>query len=185
MLPPWEFNADLDTPKSYQGFCAYRDLGPMRSLEGAYQVYRHQDGIKTVPGFFREWSWKGQWVDRVHAFDLEHDRIRLEKMQGEARSDHESRIERIRAMVEGMAIIRLSTSLRTAEIVRDTIARLYDDSAVKVEEQTRHVLNHEQAEFLATLISIQAKDSGTIESSLKLADEALNIQGVMDKLNQD
>jgi hypothetical protein len=106
-------------------------------------------------------------------------------MQGEARSDHESRIERIRAMVEGMAIIRLSTSLRTAEIVRDTIARLYDDSAVKVEEQTRHVLNHEQAEFLATLISIQAKDSGTIESSLKLADEALNIQGVMDKLNQD
>jgi hypothetical protein len=181
----WEFNKDLDTPKSFQGFCAYRDLGPMRSLEDAYRVYRHQESIKTVPGFFREWSWKGQWVDRATAFDLENDRSRRDRLLGEARSGYESRIERIRAMVEGMAIIRLSTSLRTAEIVRDTIAGLYEDCALDTDEGTRHVMNSEQAELLATLISIQSKDSGTIETSLRLADEALNIQGLMDKSNQD
>jgi len=58
-MTPWEFNNDLDTAKSYQGFTCYRDLGPTRSLESAYQVYKHQDGLKTVPGFFGNGARKG------------------------------------------------------------------------------------------------------------------------------
>jgi hypothetical protein len=184
-MPPWEFNTAVDTAKSYQGFTCYRDLGPMRSLEDAYRLYRHQEGVKRVPGFFREWSWKGQWVDRATDYDLEQDRSRRERLQGEARSGYEERLEHIRAMAEQLAITRLATSLRTAEIVRDTIAGLYEDCALDTDEGTRHVMTSEQAELLATLISIQSKDSGTIETSLKLADEALNIQGLMDKSNQD
>jgi hypothetical protein len=181
----WEFNKDLDTPKSYQGFTCYRDLGPMRSLEAAYQVYKHQHSIKTVPGFFREWSWKGQWVDRATAYDLEQDRSRRERLQGEARSGYEARLEHLRSMAENLAITRLATSLRTAEIVRDTIAGLYEECALDTEEGTLHVMNSEQAKLLLVLVNIQAKDSGTIETSLKLADEALDIQGMLDKSIQD
>ena len=181
-MKPWEFNKDLDTSKSYQGFCCYRDLGPTRSLEGAYQVYKHQGGTKTVPGFFREWCQKGKWVDRVLKFDLESDRIRLEEIQGDARIEHERRLEQVRSIAETLAITRLSTSLRTAEIVRDTIARLYDDCAVMTDKQTRHVMTAAQVEFLAALVGIQSRDSGSIEASLNLAQEALGIQKLMEKL---
>ena len=181
-MHPWEFNNDLDTAKSFQGFTCYRDLGPTRSLEGAYQVYKHQKSIKTVPGFFREWCQKGEWVNRAHAFDLESDRIRLEGIQGEARIEHDRRLEQVRSIAETLAITRLSTSLRTAEIVRDTIARLYDDCAVMTDKQTRHVITAAQVEFLAALVGIQSRDSGSIEASLNLAQEALGIQELMEKL---
>ena len=183
-MTPWEFNNDLDTAKSYQGFTCYRDLGPTRSLESAYQVYKHQDGLKTVPGFFREWCQKGKWVDRVLKFDLESDRIRLEGIQGEARIEHERRLEQVRSIAETLAITRLSTSLRTAEIVRDTIARLYDDCAVMTDKQTRHVITAAQVEFLAALVGIQSRDSGSIEASLNLAQEALGVRELMEKLTQ-
>jgi len=163
---------------------AYRDLGPTRSLESAYQVYKHQDSIKPVPGFFREWSWKGEWVDRVLKFDLESDRIRLEGIQGEAHREHEQRLEKVRSIAETLAITRLSTSLRMAEIIRDTIARLYDESAVMTDGVTLHIITPEQAEFLAALVGIQSKDSGSIEASLKMVDEALGIQVLMEKMNK-
>ena len=181
-MHPWDFNKDIDTPKSYQGFTCYRDLGPTRSLEGACQVYKHQKGIKTVPGYFREWCQKAQWVNRAHAFDLESDRIRLEEIQGEARIEHDRRLEQVRSIAETLAITRLSTSLRTAEIIRDTIARLYDDCAVMTDKQTRHVITAAQVEFLAALVGIQSRDSGSIEASLNLAQEALGIQELQDRL---
>ena len=177
----WEFTTELDTAKSFQGFCCYRDLGPTRSLDTAYDLYKGRKG-KTIPGFFREWCQKGQWVNRANAFDLESDRIRVKRMQGDAHREHEQRLERVRSIAETLAITRLSTSLRTAEIVRDTIARLYEDCAVTTDKQTRHVITAAQAEFLATLVGIQSRDSGSIEASLNLAQEALGIQELQDRL---
>jgi len=183
-MSSWEFNNDLDTAKSYQGFTFYRDLGPTRSLDAAYSLYSgNQESIKRVHGKFREWCQKGEWVKRANAFDLESDRIRLEGIQGEAHRLHDDRLEQMRSIAETLAITRLSTSLRTAEIVRDTIARLYDDCAVMTDKQTRHVITAEQAEFLAALVGIQSKDSGSIEASLNLAQEALGVRELMKKMN--
>ena len=179
-MHPWEFNKDLDTAKSYQGFTCYRDLGPTRSLESAYQVYRHQKGIKTVPGFFREWCQKAQWVDRVLKFDLENDRIRLNGIQGEAQRQHERRLEEVRSVAEAIALARLQTSLRSALLVRDTISSLQDECKVG----NRFVMDEAQASRLLLLVSIQSKDAATIEATLKLADEALGIQLLQDKLTQ-
>ena len=177
-MHPWEFNKDLDTAKSYQGFTCYRDLGPTRSLESAYQVYKHQDGLKTVPGFFREWCQKGKWVDRVLKFDLESDRIRLEGIQGEAHREHERRLEEVRSVAEAIALARLQTSLRSALLVRDTISSLQDECKVG----NRFVMDEAQASRLLLLVSIQNKDAATIEASLNLAQEALGIQELMEKL---
>ena len=117
-------------------------------------------------------------------FDLESDRIRLEGIQGEAHIEHERRLEQVRSIAETLAITRLSTSLRTAEIVRDTIARLYDDCAVMTDKQTRHVITAAQVEFLAALVGIQSRDSGSIEASLNLAQEALGVRELMEKLTK-
>ena len=175
-MHPWEFNKDLDTSKSYQGFTCYRDLGPTRSLEAGYQLYKHLESIKTVPGFFREWCQKAQWVDRAHAFDLENDRIRVERMQGDAHREHEQRLERVRSTAENLSITQLETSLTVALLVRDAIDRL------KVRWESGEGEELQNANLLLVLASIKSKDSGTVEASLRLADEALGIQLLQDRL---
>ena len=178
-MHPWDFNKDIDTPKSYQGFTCYRDLGPTRSLEAAYQVYKPQNSPKTVPGFFKVWARTGQWVDRAHSFDLESDRIRLEGIQGEARREHEQRLEEVRSVAEAIALARLQTSLRSALLVRDTISSLQDECKVG----NRFVMDEVQASRLLLLVSIQNKDASTIEASLKLADESLAISALIEQLS--
>jgi hypothetical protein len=171
-----EFDKNLDTAKSYQGFTCYRDLGPTRTLEGAYQVYRHQKGIKTVPGFFRGWCQKGQWVNRAHAFDLESDRIRQSDLSSEARKTHEQRIEQIRSTAESLAITQLETSLTVALLVQDAVERL------KARWESGEGEDVQNANLLLILASIKSKDSATVENSLKLADEALGLGDLLDRL---
>ena len=175
-MTPWEFNNDLDTAKSYQGFTCYRDLGPTRTLEAGYQVHRHQKGIKTAPGFFRGWCQKGQWVNRANAFDLESDRIRQNGLSSEARKTHEQRIEQIRSTAESLAITQLKTSLTTALLVQDAIERL------KARWESGEGEELQNANLLLILASIKSKDSATVENSLKLADEALGIGDLLDRL---
>lgn len=178
-MHPWEFNKDLDTAKSFQAFTCYRDLGPMRSLEDAYQVYSERQGsIKRVSGRFSDWSSKGQWVKRALAFDLENDRIWLEGKRIHDREDHDRRIEEIRALTEGLSIARLASSLRAAVLVRDTIATLQE----RCTRDGKAILSREDADFLLTLVSIQSKDASTIETSLKLADESLAISALIEQL---
>ncbi|MBC7514915.1 MAG: hypothetical protein H7237_00530 [Alkalinema sp. FL-bin-369] len=180
VMQPWEFNEHLDTAKSFQGFACYRDLGPTRSLDAAFALYRQQNSNKTASGFFNNWSTSGHWVDRVLKFDLESDRIRLEGIQGEARIEHERRLEEVRSVAEAIALARLQTSLRSALLVRDTISSLQDECKV----DNRCVMDEAQASRLLLLVSIQSKDAATIEATLKLADEALGIQLLQDKLTQ-
>jgi len=179
MVNSWEFNKDLDTAKSFQGFTCYRDLGSTRSLDAAFALYRHQKGIKTVPGFFREWCQKGHWVERALAFDIENDRTRLDDLSIEGRIKHEQRLEEVRSVAEAIALARLQTSLRSALLVRDTISSLQDECKIG----PRFVMSEAQSARLLLLVSIQNKDASTIEASLKLADEALGIQLLQDKMS--
>ena len=178
-MHPWEFDNDLDTAKSFQGFAFYRDLGPTRSLDAAFALYRHQTSRKTASGYFNKWSTTGNWVDRALAFDLENDRIRLEGIQGEAHREHERRLEEVRSVAEAIALARLQTSLRSALLVRDTISSLQDECKVG----NRFVMDEAQASRLLLLVSIQNKDAATIEATLNLAQEALGIQELMEKMN--
>lgn len=171
----WEFTTELDTAKSFQGFCCYRDLGPTRSLDTAYDLYKGRKG-KTIPGFFREWCQKGQWVNRANAFDLESDRIRVKRMQGDAHREHEQRLERVRSIAESLSITQLGTSLKVALLVKDAIDRL------KVRWESGEGEELQNANLLLVLASIKSKDSGTVEASLRLADEALGIQLLQDRL---
>lgn len=177
-MQPWEYNKALDTAKSFQAFTCYRDLGPMRSLEAAYQVYGAKESIKTVPGFFREWCSKGEWVARCLDFDLENDRLRVERERSDRQSDHDRRIEEIRSITEGIAVARLAASFKVAVMVRDTIVALQ----ARVMIDGRAVLGQEDADFLLTLAAIQGKDAATIEASLKIAEEALGIRSLLEKL---
>jgi len=179
MANSWEFDKDLDTAKSFQGFSFYRDLGPTRSLDAAFTLYRQQNSSKTASGFFNNWSTSGHWVDRALAFDIENDRTRREDLSIDGRLKHEQRLEEVRSVAEAIALARLQTSLRSALLVRDTISSLQDECKVG----NRFVMNDAQSARLLLLVSIQNKDASTIEASLKLADEALGIQLLQDRMS--
>jgi hypothetical protein len=179
MQNAWEYNPDLDTPKSFQAFCVYRDLGPKRTIDDAYYVNKEiPKSAKRASGYFDKWSIKGKWVDRARAFDLEQERLRREDSSLESRKKHEDRLEEVRSITETLALTRLKSSLRSALLVRDTIEWLADEC----KQSGKSIMDEGQSQFLLTLISIQNKDAATIETSLKLADESLNIKGLIDRL---
>jgi len=179
MANSWEFDKNLDTPKSYQGFAFYRDLGPKRSLADACALYANHAVRRTASGHFAKWSTAGNWVDRSLAFDASIDRTRLDDLSIEGRIKHEQRLEEVRSVAEAIALARLQTSLRSALLVRDTISSLQDECKIG----NRFVMNDVQSSRLLLLVSIQNKDASTIEASLKLADEALGIQLLQDKMS--
>lgn len=70
----WE-RQEGETPRAYEAFCVYRDMGPDRSLRKTVQALNKN--LTTIA----EWSAKYEWVKRVAAWDAENDRIaRIEQL---------------------------------------------------------------------------------------------------------
>lgn len=90
-----------ESTKAYNAFCAYRDLGPERSLEKA----RHMLGKSRVKRCLEEWSSKYNWVERSVAYD---DYIEKKK-----RADREAEIQK---MVKKHA--RIATKLQKKALDR-------------------------------------------------------------------
>ena len=67
-IKPWE-RQDGETPKQFQAFVVYRDMGEERSLSA---VSRELNKSKALLG---RWSAANGWVDRCTAWDREQDRI--------------------------------------------------------------------------------------------------------------
>ena len=65
MSKPWMRTAG-ETPKAFEAFCIYRDLGPGRTIPDV------QDALSKSSGYIRqlwEWSRTYDWVERAAAFD--------------------------------------------------------------------------------------------------------------------
>ena len=65
---PWERQKG-ETPRAWEAFCVYRDLGADRSIN---KTARTLTKNRTT---IAEWSSKYDWVKRVAAWDAEQDRI--------------------------------------------------------------------------------------------------------------
>lgn len=63
---PWD-RRPHETPRAYEGFRRFRDLGPLRQLDQMLDTY----AIRTLRG----WSTKHDWRDRAAAWDDELHRI--------------------------------------------------------------------------------------------------------------
>jgi hypothetical protein len=79
---PWD-RLEHETPKAFQAFLTYRDLGPGRSVRAAYE---HRTG-KTLkgnpPAHYGRWSADFGWYRRAAAYDDETARLN-EQAQREA-----------------------------------------------------------------------------------------------------
>lgn len=175
-LEVWE-RQECDTDKSYRAFCIYRDLGPMRSLEAAERAYREwgDRGEKMGPStLFERWSSKGKWSDRVKAFDIFQERERRSNQTKESRQAYEKRLEAIRNTVESIALNRLQLSLIASKIA------LREGKRIEKIPEAR--FSEKDFAALTRAINLQRADTLTIESALKITDEALDIRGVLDSI---
>jgi hypothetical protein len=182
-MQPWEFDERLDSKKSYQAFCYYRDLGPNRSLDAAYRLYKPQSSGKRVAGFFQDWSGKAQWTDRCKAFDLENDRIHLEKHRQNNHAEHDQRIEDVRRTIEVIAMNNLTSSAMTSKLIRASIEQ--------IELRSRHTneqgkiyfeLSAKDASLLGILINCKNKDATTVVTAIDHADQSLGIRQLQERL---
>jgi hypothetical protein len=66
-MPHWERWPD-ESAKAYLAFCAYRDLGPTRSLINAYRLQKGYEKA-TISGTWNKWRKTYHWKNRAEAFD--------------------------------------------------------------------------------------------------------------------
>lgn len=97
---PWE-RQEGETPRAYEAFCVYRDLGPNRSITKTAQELNKN---RTTIG---EWSTKYEWVKRAAAWDSEQDRI-ARRMQ----------IEEIKKMRKKHAALANSMLIKAAKALQ-------------------------------------------------------------------
>src|SRR5271165_1640759 len=106
-LAPWEQHPG-ESARAFGAFCAYRNLGPRRSLRAAAAAFYGQAsaaGERQVD----KWSRKFRWVERVGAWDRHLDaeacraqeetrREMAERHVKEARALQAKALERLRAL---------------------------------------------------------------------------------------
>lgn len=67
---PWEQQSG-ETSRQWRAFVAYRDLGPVRSIDKAAAVLKpeHKRSKRVATGRLFEWSAANRWVERAAAWD--------------------------------------------------------------------------------------------------------------------
>lgn len=65
---PWD-RLDGETAKAWAAFCAYRDLGPKRSIVQAYRRATGNEGAAQAPGRWNGWSSQFGWIERATLYD--------------------------------------------------------------------------------------------------------------------
>lgn len=99
-----------ETPRAFEAFCVYRDLGAGRSIRKTGQELNKN--LTTIG----EWSSKYDWVKRVAAWDAEQDRIARKEMLAEmANTRKKQRRQAQRMQEKGMELLE-SISLGDAKL---------------------------------------------------------------------
>jgi hypothetical protein len=88
---------DREPARAFAAFSLYRDLGPSRSLTGAWEKHCYDTGAAQAkcPGHWQRWSVQWQWVERARQFDIE-----LDSLKREAYADRVRELEQDHAEFE-------------------------------------------------------------------------------------
>ena len=117
-----------ESAKAYEAFCAYRDLGPSRSIPKAGEI------VGKGKGTLEPWSSKYNWPERAAAWDAEQDRIARK-----AQLDEIIKMRKRHAEIAKRALEKVSEALDNIETDRmnnSDIARLMEVSS-KLERLSR------------------------------------------------
>src|SRR5450759_779493 len=103
---PWE-QQPRETARGFGAFCAYRDLGPRRSLRAAAEAYYHSSSAAVLRQCIT-WSSTFKWVERASAWDRHLDAV-ARRAQEEARREMAERHVKEARALQSKALERLRT----------------------------------------------------------------------------
>jgi hypothetical protein len=134
----WEKQAD-ETPKSYNAFCAYRDLGIHRTLQKAAQIhYGREDANKRQ---LETWSAKYDWVKRAAAYDEK------ERQQYEAALAKDYEQERLRERERRQTTVKKLQDM-LAKLMREQMnVEMSPSEFNALSNAAKTVLNESRAEY--------------------------------------
>ncbi len=128
---PWD-RQEGETPRAYEAFCKYRDMGTDRAIRA---VARELGKSATL---MARWSSNNNWVDRVAAWDAEQDRI----MRELARKEEAKAIRDMRKRHADLANAMLVKAAKALKAIPDDEVKAGDisrmvDVASKLERISR------------------------------------------------
>lgn len=104
-MNPWD-RLPNESPRAFEAFCTFRDLGPSRSVPEAFRKRKGRQS-RRADGTWNLWYRRHDWKARAEAYDAEIDRVRQAK-----------RRDQVEEMVE-----RHARDFRTAEELAATMLR--------------------------------------------------------------
>lgn len=149
----WECQEN-ETPKAYEAFCSYRNMGPDRSIVKIGQK------LGKNKATLEKWSRQHNWVKRAAAWDLEQDRV-----------VRESQIEEIKKMRQRhtqLAMKMLDEAERMLELISDRDIKAADisrmvETASKLERISRGdvetVIEERQGENMPSVVTFYMPDN--------------------------
>jgi hypothetical protein len=172
-----------ESDRAFEGFRAYRDLGPGRSLAAAGQV------LGKTKATLEQWSAKWSWVSRCSAWDDESDRLARERDLVERQ---DARRKMLAAHAKGGAALheiglsvlgRFDTSNpETADEARARIAKLSALDAARLmetgarlerlarDESNRRIKDPEAKRFVDGLLDVSLRHIAPERAEAFLAD---------------
>jgi hypothetical protein len=155
---------ETESPKAYQAFCLFRDLGTRRTLAQVYDAIRAAkqaaSGLPVVPrkskyrttGQITEWSAKNQWFARAAAWDQDQDRIRREAHNAEIveMAKRQARLgvlaqmkasQRFAKIDPDKLTVKEATNLARVGVTIERTARGEATEIVKTENRTEHTVS--------------------------------------------
>jgi hypothetical protein len=123
-----------ESARAYRAFCVYRDLGPNRSLDRAWERYcttsdrgKNRKSARR-PGHWGVWSQKFTWVKRAEAYD---DLLEEERLNAAYEQRRELREQRSRFEVEQQPQIENHVRCMDVEVERMGSAQHHESTQVK------------------------------------------------------
>jgi hypothetical protein len=126
-----------ESARAYRAYCYYRDLGPSRSLDKAWERYRSRSdrgkNRKSArrPGHWGVWSHKFSWVSRAEAYD---DQIDEQRRDADFERRRALREQRSRFEVEEQSQIENNVRMLDAHLERMGSAHHHEVTQVKTDE---------------------------------------------------
>jgi hypothetical protein len=122
---PWEQQPG-ESSRAFGAFCAYRDLGPRRSLRAAAEAYYRRSSAAVLRQC-TTWSAAFAWVERAAAWDRHLD-AEARRAQEEARREMAERHAREARALQAKAVERLR-ALRPEELAPADLLRYLVEAA--------------------------------------------------------
>jgi hypothetical protein len=123
--PPWEQRPG-ESSRAFGAFCAYRDLGPRRSLRAAAEAFYRRSSAAVLRQL-QTWSATYGWVERGNAWDRHLDAEACHAQEKARREMAERHAQEARGL-QSKALERLR-SLRPEELAPADVLRYFVEAA--------------------------------------------------------